>query len=80
MSRYQVKVWFTEEDRDEGFASYEWSGDNLDEAVETADDYYSDGAEAVEVETVMVNQLVYHISVDEDTGEDYVEDNLSDFI
>jgi len=73
MNRYQVKVWFSEEDIENEVSSIEMQGENMDELVDMAISVYEDIAVAVEVENEL-EELVYHISPDN------VIDNRSNFI
>lgn len=76
---YTIKVWETEEDREDGMPVYEdHQSESVDEVVEKAIKSYRNGACAVEVEDED-GRLVYHISDDEDSCEPYVDDCREDF-
>jgi hypothetical protein len=46
---YKIKGWETEECREEGFAFTIEEEENLDEAIELAQSYYSEGLACIEV-------------------------------
>ena len=79
MNRYQIKVLLNEKDNAVNLHAIDWESENLDEAVEEAIELYENGALEVEVKTIMGEELVYSISMDEN-DEEYIQDNRHNYI